>query len=349
LSPDKKQLYFASDRPGGYGGTDLYVSTRLANGKWSVPQNLGPTVNTAGDESCPFIHADNETLYFNSNGHRGYGGTDLFLTRITSEGFTPPQNLGFPINTIDDEGSLFVTSDATTGFFASDRGDTKGGLDIYTIELYEGVKPNPTSWLDGIVYDSASQIGVNAIVEVIDLDSKRLVSEVEEDDSGNYLTILPSGKNYALNVSKKGYLFYSGRFLLKEVEQQQNFHYNIPLQPLQKGTSIVLNNIQFETGKFDLLKESFIELDKLLLMLTSNPKLKVQIIGHTDNMGKDSDNMLLSSQRAQVVVDYLVANKIEASRLTSKGMGSTYPIADNLSEKGRALNRRTELLIVSNE
>jgi outer membrane protein OmpA-like peptidoglycan-associated protein len=349
LSPDKKQLYFASDRPGGYGGTDLYVSTRLANGKWSVPQNLGPAVNTAGDESCPFMHADNETLYFNSNGHLGYGGTDLFLSKKTIQGFSAPLNLGFPINTIDDEGSLFITSDAATGFFASDRGDSRGGLDIYTIHLYEGIKPNPSSWLEGKVYDSLTGKGLSGIVEVIDLESKMLISEVQADDEGRYLSILPAGKNYAFNVSKKGYLFYSGRFLMKEMLQQQNFKYNIPLQPLQKGTSIVLKNIQFETGKYELLTESYIELDKLVLMLNENPKLKVQIVGHTDNVGKENDNQQLSSKRASVVVEYLISKKIALDRLTSKGMGAQQPLTDNLTEQGRALNRRTEMLIISNE
>jgi outer membrane protein OmpA-like peptidoglycan-associated protein/tetratricopeptide (TPR) repeat protein len=349
LSPDKKQLYFASDRPGGYGGSDLYVSTRLANGKWSIPQNLGPGVNTAGDESCPFMHADNETLYFNSNGHLGYGGTDLFLSKKTIQGFSTPQNLGFPINTIDDEGSLFVTSDAVTGFFASDRGDSRGGLDIYTIQLYQGVKPNASSWLEGIVYDSISRKGLSAVVEVIDLESKMLISEVQADEDGRYLSILPAGKNYAFNVSKKEYLFYSGRFLMKEIHQQQNFKYNIPLQPLKKGTSIVLKNIQFETGKYELLPESYIELDKLVVMLSENPKIKVQIVGHTDNVGKENDNQLLSSQRAKVVVDFLSSKKIAFDRLTSKGMGAQDPIADNQTEQGRALNRRTEMLVISNE
>lgn len=349
LSPDKKQLYFASDRPGGFGGTDLYVSTRLANGKWSIPQNLGPVVNTAGDESCPFVHADNETLYFNSNGHLGYGGTDLFLSKKSIQGFSVPQNLGFPINTIDDEGSLFVTSDAATGFFASDRGDSRGGLDIYTIQLYDGIKPNASSWLEGVVYDSISGKGLSGIVEVIDLETKMLISEVQADEEGRYLSILPSGKNYALNVSKKGYLFYSGRFLMKEILEQQNVKYNIPLQPLQKGTSIVLKNIQFATGKYELLPESFIELDKLVIVLNENPKIKVQILGYTDSIGKESDNQLLSSQRAEVVVEYLVSKHIPVERLSSKGMGSKHPISSNQTEQGRALNRRTEMLIISNE
>ncbi len=348
LSPDKKQLYFSSDRPGGYGGTDLYVSTMMANGKWSIPQNLGPTVNTAGDESCPFMHADNQTLYFNSNGHLGYGGTDLYLTQKTNQGFSVPQNLGYPINTIDDEGSLFVASDALTGFLASDRGDSKGGLDIYSILLYDGIKPSSCSWLTGKVYDSLTNVGLSALVEVIDLDTKQVVSAIHSQEDGGYLAILPAGKNYALNVSKKGYLFYSGRFIMKETVSQQNFEYDISLQPLRQGTKMVLKNIQFTSGSFELLPESYIELDKLVNLLSENPKLKVQITGHTDNIGNEQDNLKLSNQRAQVVLTYLNEKQIPATRVIAKGMGAQEPIADNDSPSGRALNRRTEMLILSN-
>jgi len=348
LSPDKKQLYFSSDRPGGYGGTDLYVSTLLANGKWSTPQNLGPTVNTPGDESCPFMHADNQTLYFNSNGHLGYGGTDLYLTQKTTQGFSVPQNLGYPINTIDDEGSLFVASDARTGFLASDRGDSKGGLDIYSIQLYDGIKPSACSWLAGRVYDSLQNSGLSGLIEVIDLATQQVISAVQAEDDGSYLAILPAGKNYALNVSKKGYLFYSGRFIMKETNAQQRLTYNIPLQRLQEGTKIILKNIQFTSGSFELLPESYIEMDKLLTLLAENPKLKVQITGHTDNVGSEQDNLKLSKQRAQVVLAYLTGKQISAERVIAKGMGAQEPIADNDTPNGRALNRRTEMLILSN-
>jgi flagellar motor protein MotB/tetratricopeptide (TPR) repeat protein len=349
LSPDKRQLYFASDRPGGFGGTDLYVSTRLANGKWTAPQNLGPVINTSGDESCPFMHADNETLYFNSNGHQGYGGTDLFLAKKIDKGFTAPQNLGYPLNTIDDEGSLFVTSDALTGFFASDRADSKGGLDIYSIQLYNGIQPNASSWVEGRIYDSLNGKGISGLVEVVDLQSKVIISEVEADEEGNYLSILPSGKNYAFNVSKRGYLFFSGRFLMKEVVVQKKFVYNIPLQPLQEGTKMILKNIQFESGKHELLPESFIELDKLLAILKENPRLKVLIVGHTDNIGNDNENLLLSNQRAKIVLNYFTSKGIAVERLTSKGMGAQQPVSDNQTEEGRALNRRTEMIILSTQ
>ena len=349
MSADKKQLYFASDRPGGYGGTDLYVATKMANGKWSAPRNLGAVVNTEGDESCPFIHTDNETLYFNSNGHPGIGGTDLFYSKKSANGFLTPQNLGYPINTINDEGSLFVTADAATGYFASDRSDSKGGLDIYVIQLNQSNKANTTSWVEGRIYDSLNGKGLMAVVEVIDLDSKLVVSEVEADEKGNYLSVLPLGKNYAFNVSKKGYLFYSGRFEMKEDAGQTQFKNDIPLQPLQKGTSMVLRNIQFETGKYDLLASSFIEIDKIVGVLSENPQLRVRIIGHTDSIGKEKENLSLSYQRAKVVVAYLVSKGIQADRLNAEGLGDKHPIGNNSTEQGRALNRRTELVIISNE
>jgi outer membrane protein OmpA-like peptidoglycan-associated protein len=187
-----------------------------------------------------------------------------------------------------------------------------------------------------------------AIVEVIDLESKVVVSELEADGQGNYLSVLPLGKNYAFNVSKKGYLFYSGRFEMSKAVGQSQFKKDIPLQPLQKGTSIVLRNIQFETGKYNLLSESFIELDKVAKILFENPNMKVQIVGHTDAVGKEVDNVLLSKERANVVVAYLTTKGIQASRLSAEGIGASRPIADNQTEEGRALNRRTELVILSN-
>lgn len=349
LSADKNQLYFASDRPGGFGGTDLYVATKMANGKWSAPRNLGAVINTVGDESCPFIHADNETLYFNSNGHPGIGGTDLFYAKKSANGFLSPHNLGYPINTINNEGSLYVTADGATGYFASDRSDSKGSLDIYVIKLNEINKANTTSWVEGRIYDSLNGKSLMAVVEVIDLDSKLVVSEVDADEQGNYLSVLPLGKNYAFNVSKKGYLFYSGRFEMKEASGQTQFKNDIPLQPLQKDNSMVLRNIQFETGKYDLLTSSFIEIEKIVRVLLDNPQLRVQIIGHTDSIGKEKDNLSLSLQRAEVVVAYLISSGVQPDRLKAAGLGSQQPIGDNATAQGRALNRRTELVIISNE
>ena len=348
LSPDKQELYFSSNRPGGYGGSDIYVSRLRPNGRWSSPQNLGQLVNTAGDESAPFMHADNETLYFTSSGLQGYGGKDIFFSKKRMSGFDTAVNLGYPINTIDNEGGLIVAANGVNAFYSSDRADSRGGQDIYTFELREDLRPLNTTWVQGKVYDSATGKGLSAIVELIDLSSKRVVTELQTDADGNYLSTLPLGRNYAFSVNKKGYLFYSNRFMLKEVVSGDHFEVNIPLQPFAKGANIVLRNILFETGKFVLLSESMTELDKIVSILRENPALKVQISGHTDNVGKDADNLVLSASRAKAVVEYIITKGILAARLTHKGFGAAQPVADNSTERGRSLNRRTEMTVISN-
>jgi outer membrane protein OmpA-like peptidoglycan-associated protein/tetratricopeptide (TPR) repeat protein len=348
LSPDKQELYFSSNRPGGYGGSDIYVSRLRPNGRWSSPQNLGQLVNTAGDESAPFMHADNETLYFTSSGLQGYGGKDIFFSKKRMSGFDTAVNLGYPINTIDNEGGLIVAANGVNAFYSSDRADSRGGQDIYTFELREDLRPLNTTWVQGKVYDSATGKGLSAIVELIDLSSKRVVTELQTDADGNYLSTLPLGRNYAFSVNKKGYLFYSNRFMLKEVVSGDHFEVNIPLQPFAKGANIVLRNILFETGKFVLLSESMTELDKIVSILRENPALKVQISGHTDNVGKDADNLVLSASRAKAVVEYIITKGILAARLTHKGFGAAQPVADNSTEQGRSLNRRTEMTVISN-
>ena len=349
LSPDKRDLYFASSRAGGFGGRDIWVTHRLPTGKWSRPENLGEAVNTSGDESCPFMHADNETLYFNSNGHPGYGMTDLFFSKkVNDSSWTVAENLGYPVNTIDDQGSLIVAADGKTAYYASDGGDSKGGLDIYSFQLREDIRPLKTLWVKGKVFDKKTNAGLPSAVELTDLKNGNLISKIQTDEDGNYLVTLPVGKNYAFNVNRKGYLFYSDNFSLAKNNPDSDFIVNIPLQPIEKGATIVLKNIFFETGKFDLKNESKSELDKLVTLLNDNPNLKIQIDGHTDNVGQEKDNQLLSTNRAKSVVGYLLGKAINPQRLTYKGFGSAKPVADNGSEQSRALNRRTELSITGN-
>ncbi|CAN5874169.1 hypothetical protein BH11BAC4_BH11BAC4_07360 [soil metagenome] len=349
LSPDKKDLYFASSQPGGFGGRDIWVTHRLSGGKWSRPHNLGPEVNTSADEGCPFIHADNQTLYFNSNGHVGYGMTDLFLSRkINDSTWSEAENLGYPINTIDDEGSLIVASDGKTSYYASDRGDSKGGLDLYSFELREDIRAARTLWVKGKVFDKKTNQGLPSSVELTDISSRRVISKLQTDEDGNYLVTLPAGKDYAFNVNRKGYLFYSDNFSLVDKSIDSSFTINIPLQPIEAGASIVLKNIFFDVNKFQLKPESLAELDKVILLLNDNPKLNIQISGHTDNIGKDADNLALSLNRAKAVTGYLRDKGVEAKRITSKGFGATRPVSGNDTEQGKALNRRTELSVISN-
>ena len=347
LSPDKKELYFASNRPGGFGGSDIYVSRLLPNGRWGEPENLGPEINTAGEESCPFIHADNQTLYFTSNGHLGYGGDDLFISKKQPKGsWSRAVNLGYPINTIENEGSLVVSADGKTAWYASDRSDSRGGLDIYTFELRSDVRPAKTLWVKGKVYDIKTNKGLPSSVELTDLATQEVLSKVQTDETGHYLVTLPVGKDYAFNVNRKGYLFYSENFSLSN-NSDSVFNIDIPLQPLEANASIVLRNIFFDVNKFDLKPQSTSELDKLVVLLRDNPTLRIQLSGHTDNVGKAEDNLVLSNNRAQAVVKYLVAHGIEQQRLTFKGYGATQPVADNATEEGRAKNRRTELKVIS--
>ena len=349
LSPDKRDLYFASSQAGGFGGRDIWVTHRLPTGKWSRPENLGEAVNTSGDESCPFMHADNETLYFNSNGHPGYGMTDLFLSKkVNDSSWTVAENLGYPVNTIDDQGSLIVAADGKTAYYASDGTDTKGGLDLYSFQLREDIRPLKTLWVKGKVFDKKTTTGLPSAVELTAIKSGNLISKIQTDEDGNYLVTLPVGKDYAFNVNRRGYLFYSDNFSLKKNNNDSVFKVDIPLQPIEKGANIVLKNIFFETAKFELQPESRSELDKLVKLLNENPNLKIQIDGHTDNVGQEKDNLLLSTSRAKAVVGYLLSKAINAQRLTYKGFGSSRPVADNTTEKSKALNRRTELSIISN-
>lgn len=349
LSPDKRDLYFSSAIAGGFGGRDIWVTHRTPAGKWSRPENLGAAVNTSGDESCPFMHSDNETLYFNSNGQQGYGSTDLFFTKKVSDStWLEAENLGYPINTIDDEGSLIVAADAVTAYYASDRSDSKGGLDLYTFQMREDIRPLKTLWVKGKVFDKKTNTGLPSSVELTDIKTRNIVSKLQTDEEGNYLITLPEGKDYAFSVNRKGYLFFSDNFSLSNHPADSVYNKDIPLQPLEAGAVIVLKNIFFDNKKFELKPESAVELDKVVQLLKDNPNLKIQISGFTDNIGQPKDNLLLSNNRAKTVVDYLVSKGIANTRLIFKGSGSTNPIADNGTEAGRAQNRRTELSVISN-
>ncbi|MDB5195834.1 MAG: OmpA family protein [Flaviaesturariibacter sp.] len=348
LSPDKRDLYFVSRRPGGLGGSDIYVTHQNAAGRWSLPENLGPGINTPGDEQAPFIHADGQTLYFASNGWPGYGGQDLYLVRKGPSGqWSKPMNLGYPINTIDEESTLNISSDGVTAYYASDRPEGKGGLDIYSFEMRPGMRPSKTLWVKGRVYDQKTTSGLPSAVELVDIASKQTFSKVQTDETGNYLITLPVGKDYAFNVTRKGYLFYSDHFLLMDKTPDSTYRKDIALQPIEVNAAVVLRNIFFDTKKYEIKPESGAELDRLAQFLVDNPTVSIQVEGHTDNVGTAADNQKLSAQRALSVVNYLIYKGIKDKRLVPKGFGATKPVADNKTEEGRSQNRRTEIKVLS--
>ena len=354
FSSDGHTLYFIRriNGPGNIGQSDILVSHVGANFTWSEPVSVSDLINTAEDESSVFIHPDDQTLYFSSNGHPGMGGLDIFMSRKDSSGkWGKPVNLGYPINTINDENSFLVSPDGETAYFASDREGGFGSLDLYQFSLYEKIRPQPVTYMKGIVFDAETQKTLLASFELIDLSTgKTVVSSTSNATTGDFIVALPTGKSYALNVSKDGYLFYSENFQLKSVKSAKDpFLKNVPLKPIKVGQSIVLNNIFYDTDKYDLKNESRIELGKLISFLEKNPKLKFEISGHTDTIGTKPYNQVLSEKRARSVFDYLLVKGVAISRMISKGYGDSKPVAKNNTEDGRSKNRRTEFTVTAVE
>jgi outer membrane protein OmpA-like peptidoglycan-associated protein len=347
ISADGRTLYFVSNKKGGYGGYDIWKSNLTDKG-WGEPENLGPNINTAYNEQSPFIHPDDSTLYFGSNGWPGLGNKDLFVSRLGKDGkWQKPENLGYPINTNGDENGLTLTAYGNYAFFASDNLNGYGGYDIYTFELPANLRPHIVTYVKGNVYDAKTKEPLEAAVEIIDLQSNLPVyQDYSNKDEGDFLATITSGKNYGLNISKSGYLFYSENFSLIGYKEQKPFHIKALLSPIEVGNKVILKNIFFDTNKFDIRDESKAELSKLIEFLNVNPTVHIEISGHTDNAGADQFNQTLSENRAKSVYEYLVTNGIAAARLVYKGYGKTQPIAPNTTDEEKAKNRRTEFMII---
>jgi flagellar motor protein MotB len=351
LTADGKTLYFVSTRSGGQGGYDIWKSDLKGDGSWTFPVNLGPGINTSYDEQSPFIHTDGHTLYFSSNGWPGMGNKDIFMSRIDSStrNWSKPQNLGYPINTFGEESGLTISTDGKTAFFASDQEGGYGGLDIYSFELPSILRPGKVTYVKGTVFDSETKEMLDGKIQIINLNTNQVVfDDISDFETGEFLATMTVGKTFGLNVSKEGYLFYSKNFTLDNKLADKPFNIRVPLQKIEVGGLVVLNNIFFDFNKFNLLPASKVELQQLIQFLYSNPNISIEISGHTDNVGDDQSNLTLSENRARTVYDYLIANKIPSGRLGYKGYGETKPVNDNLTEEGRKNNRRTEFKITRN-
>ncbi len=350
LSADGRTLYFTSDRPGGKGQLDIWMTSLGENGNWSGPVNLGDTINSVNNEMSPFIHHDNMTLYFASDGHIGLGNFDLFISRKDSGGhWGKPENLGYPINTNKDEFGLIVNAKGDKAYYASDR-EPAMGKDIFVFDLYDDIQPHEVSYMKGKVFDNETGQRLAAKFELIDLESGTMIYESHSDEeNGEFLICLPTDKDYCLNVSKKDYLFFSDNFALKGIfDKTSPFLKDVPLLPIKVGETIILRNIFYETGLYYLKKESRIELDKVIKFLQDYPSIKIEISGHTDNVGSLEYNQTLSENRARAVVEYLINSSVANERITCKGYGFSDPVVSNDTEEGKAQNRRTELKIIEN-
>jgi outer membrane protein OmpA-like peptidoglycan-associated protein/Tol biopolymer transport system component len=354
FSSDGRYLYFSSNRVGGKGMRDIWRAELLGteqNGRllWDKPVNLGDSINTPGNETSPFIHAGNRDFYFASDYHTGMGGFDLFLSKLENDSvFSRPRNLGYPINTFNNEQGLHIGADGLTAYFSSAR-DSLAGLDIYSFHVDESIRPHPATYVKAFVSDAETGKPVKAQIDLLNLATLGENERHEVTDSqGEVLLCLPSGENYAFSVSKEGYLFYSNAFDLRDARQIYNpYELHIELEPVRVGAEMNLYNIYFETDSFRILAESEPELQQLVEFLQTNPALSVEVQGHTDDTGSPERNMDLSEKRARSVVDYLVEHGVRKGRLQWAGYGENRPVAGNDSEEGRSQNRRTAIKILT--
>jgi outer membrane protein OmpA-like peptidoglycan-associated protein len=348
ISANGNKLYFASNRKGGKGGSDIWMSIKLKTGKWSPAINLGDSINTAGNEMAPFIHADGKSLYYSSDGTIGMGGYDLLIShKLTTGHWTKGKNLGYPINTEGNEINIFTSIDGEQAWISANQENGIGGSDIYTFKLPSTIKPLQTISFKGIVTDTTNNKFLKSSIEITDLQNGERVSLSESDETdGEFLSVLFPKKEYAININSKGYFFYSGNFKFENEDEINNSEKVFKLIKIRKNASADLQNIYFDTNKWEIKKESFPELLKLIELLITNPELKILIEGHTDNTGEAEKNQILSEKRANSVRQYLIENNIEAKRLEYKGFGANNPISDNNTENGKKLNRRTSIKVL---
>ena len=350
ISPDGNTIYFVSDRSEGVGGRDIWYCTKDQYGNFGAAQNIGTVINTKGDEEGVFIHPDGKTLYFSSTGHGGVGQYDIFKSVMEKGNWSKPENLGEPINTPEDDLFFVMAADGKRAYYSSSfQKDNFGKKDIYEIDFIPIKKEKGPSLtlIKGIVTDSISGTPIEAKIEIFDNQKNKRVSEIFSNSAtGNYLVSLPAGKNYNITISAKGYLFFSDNITLSDTSAFKEIIKNVKLNKIDVGKRVVLKNIFFDFGKTALRTESYVELTNLIKLLEKNPKLKIEISGHTDNVSSAGFNQSLSEERAQAVVSYIVSKGIEIDRLRFEGYGFRYPIATNETEEGKQLNRRVEFKVL---
>ncbi|MEG1951083.1 MAG: OmpA family protein [Bacteroidales bacterium] len=380
LNFDGRKMFFISDRPGGYGGLDIWTCEKDSNDKWGNPINLGPVINTTGDELAVAVQPDGKSIFFSSNGHETMGGLDVLYSEWTDTVWSVPINMGWPINTVENDAFYTRSLDGKNAYYASERLDkTIGGYDIYKI-TYMGeekgvvtqsedqllayvtkpvgetiiesaavIKITPITLLKGFVYDDFTKKPLKAQVIMVDNDLKQEIAVFESNAvSGKFMVTLPAGHNYGITVKCDGYLFHSENFDISAESEYAEVSKDFPLKNITVGSKVVLRNLFFEVDKATLLPASYTELERLYKLMEEVPTIKIEISGHTDNTGSVTHNQKLSENRARAVVDYLVARGMSVDRLLYKGYGLDQPCAPNTTVEGRALNRRTEFKIIEN-
>ncbi|MDR0712262.1 MAG: OmpA family protein [Prevotellaceae bacterium] len=381
LSPDRRTLYFVSNRDNQQGNHQIYYSTKDLQGAWTPAQPIGAPIASGYDERAVFIHANGKTLYFSSNGHNTMGGYDIFRSDFEDGKWTTPVNLGYPINTPEDDLFFMLNASGRYAYFSSFREGGEGLYDLYRITFIGADKPtisasednliayiqkpqsevlaekkvqiaNTTvTLLKGTVKDAKTNTPVYANIEITDNDLGIPIATFSSNsETGSYMVVLPSGKNYGLVVNAKNYLFYSENVNIRDHTEYQEIHKDILMNGIGSvGSKVVLNNIFFNSGSAQFSQTSIIELDRMVALLNEQPKLRIEVSGHTDNVGSAEFNYNLSMERAKSVVDYLIKAGIDADRLTYVGYGFDQPVASNATTEGRLANRRTEFKVLESK
>ncbi len=351
LSPDNTELYFVSNRKGGYGGYDIWIS-RFEDGLWQDPVNAGPAINTAGNETAPYIDADNKTLFFTSDGWPGMGGTDLFMShRIADNRFSQATNLGYPINTACDEKSECVTPDGQRLLFASDRNGPSGNYDIYEANIPDKVKPVPVSYIQGIVYDSISKLPLNyASIYIRNRATGDTVAHVQSNrGNASFLITLHLGNTYTIHTARMGHTDVDDTITFNEDYLHTPLTHNVAMLPSDYVAPVndsLIAVINFDVNRVELTDEEKADLRKAIAPWTGERSYILYVNAYTDNTGTPMINEELSTKRANIIAKTLISLGAEESFIRAKGWGEAKMIAPNDTEENQRKNRRVEIVII---
>ena len=349
ITADGNTLYFASNKKGGYGGLDIYKSIRDKKGNWLKAENIGPVINTKGDEKTPFIHSDSQTLYYSTNGRFGLGGFDVFYSQYKGLGhWTEPLNIGYPINTENDELGLIVSTDGKRILFSSKLFEKKNDWDIYIADLYKKARPKKVLFVKGKITDKKGKAITEAEVGLKNLKTSKLTEGMVDKKTGDYAVAVDvkEGEDFLI-IAKKNGAFFKSFYInpsLKEYEPPTTI--NLQIEQIEKNKPVRLNNVNFETGRSTLNKISKANINLLIQFLKENPKIKIKLLGHTDNQGDNINNLNLSIKRTKAVKKYICSKGIDCNRMKYRGYGANKPLKPNTTDKNKAINRRVEFMII---
>jgi flagellar motor protein MotB len=352
LGSDGKTILMAVQRQDAIGEKDIYVSFKKEDGSWAAPMNLGPEINTGDSEIAPFLAADGRTVYFSTGGYPGYGGQDMFVSRRLDDSWkkwSKPLNLGPKLNTTGFDAYYSLPASGDYAYFTSTQSKV-GNSDIFRVKLPKSAKPEPVVLIRGRVLNAKTNDPLGATITYESLTSgKQLGTARSHPTTGEYSIVLPSRDVYGFLAEHKGFLSLNENIDLVKINEYKEMRVDLKLTPLEVGAAVRLNNIFFDTNKYNLKPEDELELKRVVKMLQAYPNMQIEISGHTDNIGADQSNLTLSSNRAKAVTDYLVAKGVAKNRLQAIGLGKTKPVSDNKTEEGRANNRRIEMKILKVE